>query len=298
MGGDISRSSSTKSIAELQNANLAQQRQLQLEIQRLRLSEQNAELENRLEELECEVNKADVVGKNKLRRLDKELMGLKKELESALDRNKELEEKLALRQNAKVTISNASGLVERTAKESEAELGTETSRTRTPTNPTSFSCMPTDTDPETSSAEPLVETSEGTHEAILHKSDQSPFPKDNASPSVGVHSDIQTTGDIVSQLLAKVNELQEANSHISAHKDALNDRLAAASSQFDEMRRKYEFLEERVIEAEIRNHRILELEDGEPITEDALMAIEWRQDDNGALMLEVSPCVLCRGMLS
>jgi predicted RNase H-like nuclease (RuvC/YqgF family) len=158
--------------------------------------------------------------------------------------------------------------------------------------------MPTDTDPETSSAEPLVETLEGTHEAILHKSDQSPFSQNNASPSVGVHSDIQTTGDIVSQLLAKVNELQEANSHISAHKDALNDRLAAASSQFDEMRRKYEFLEERVIEAEIRNHRILELEDGEPITEDALMAIEWRQDDNGALMLEVSPLVLCRGMLS
>lgn len=278
----MSRSSSTKSIAELHYANAAQQRHLSEEIQRLQLSEQNAELERRLQELEFEATRADVTGRKKLRRLDKELMGLKKELESALERNRELEDKLDRRSGGKNAALRRFEQIRPSFSLPEVRIRTESansehSRPSDSMLPVHNSSIPTDTDVDAEFADATEVPGASSNDYIagsLNSSDQS-----EVISAAVVNEDSAAAGSIVSLLLAKINELQEANLQISARKESLNEELLAASSQFEDMRRKYEFLEERVIEAEIRNHRILELEDGDPISEDALLAIQWPQHD-------------------
>lgn len=266
----MSRSSSTKSIAELHSANLAQQRQLQLEIQRLRLSEQNAELEGKLQELEDEVSKADISGKRKLRRLDKELVGLKKELESALERNKELEERLNYRQSM-VLSSMAPGTARRgDIPAPQVHVRTESDISDPGRRPEVSVPPDTDTDNHADVPRSLCIT-----DGSRVDEDTTTSHADMQVPSIDKPFDAFHTENIVSQLIAKINELQDANSHISAHKEALNEKLSLASTQFEEMKRKYDFLEERVIEAEIRNHRILELEDGETVADEAILALDW-----------------------
>lgn len=280
----MSRSSSTKSIAELHHVNAAQQRLLSEEIQRLQLSEQNAELETRLQELEYEVSRADATGRKKLRRLDKELMGLKKELESALERNKELEDRLDRREGGKNAASGRYDRIRPSHSLPEVRIRTSSANSEhfrpdcsMPT--VNESCMPTDTDVD---ADAVGLTHLLGADFINHAATSANDTDREAtfSPVAVLDVDPMAADSIVSQLLTKINELQEANLQISAHKEALNEELLAASSQFDDMRRKYEFLEERVIEAEIRNHRILELEDGDPISEDALLAIQWPEHDS------------------
>lgn len=268
-GFAMSRSSSTKSIAELHNDTLAQQRQLQLEIQRLRLSEQNAELENKLQDLEEEVTRADMLGRKKLRRLDKELTSLKQELENALERNKELEEKLLKRQT-KNSSTSASSPVRAVSFISETE-GSNVNDTVGADPTDSMAVLPdTDFDNVGILSDGLGTSVSATAE--LDNPEISDFTR-------GVPFTSLSTGELVSQLLLKISELQDANSHIASHKEALSEKLSVASRQFDDMKRKYEFLEERVIEAEIRNHRILELEDGGVTDSESTLAIEWHQDE-------------------
>lgn len=279
---DMSRSSSTKFIAELQNANLAHQRQLQLEIQRLRLSEQNAELESKLQELEDEVSRADISGKRKLRKLDKELEGLKKELERALERNKELEERLHHR--SKLVPNNMSFGYHQPQNVVLPEARIRTNSGASASGSLGQPPIPPDTDTDIDQEAPSI--------IAMAELDDIPTISASGLPQSSLHtieaeSQSFPTHDIVSQLLAKIYELQDANSQITAHKETLDEKLAVASTQFEEMKRKYDFLEERVIEAEIRNHRILELEDGGTVFDEAIFAIEWPDSNSNSLKPQV-----------
>lgn len=295
----MTHSASSKSISELYYASQAQHQQLHLEIQHLRLSEQNTELESKLQELEHELTRADITGKKRLRRLDKELLGLKKELESALERNKELEDRLSTKS------SNGSNGPRRdvavddialwTRDKTTALLAMQPALVRSPREST----MPTDTDRD----RPVTPEESGTWEmqgeigTITDNADTASH-NDIAPHHTTLREELEPASSrqdqLTAQLFAKIKELEETNASIASHDRQLSDKLAKASKQFDDMKRKYEFLEERVIEAEIRNHRILELEDEAGLNGlQDFPAIEWRTREEQADDQDVGPVVGC-----
>ena len=242
----------------------------QLQEQHAQLSCQNAELERQLEDLEDELSKADVNGKKKLRRLGRELGTIKHELESALQRNKELEEKLGKKVIPSENVSQArdrsfGGIRARQAREKVSQdCGTSESELETMSG---NSQQPTDVDPDdglpsaslsnkTESREPIGALSQ----VVQHVS----------SPANLNVPNNQKEALLVAQLLDKISELQRMNTSISEGNAEMDEKLEKATRDFEEMKRKYDFLEERVLEAEIRNHSYNIGWDGRK------GAIEWR----------------------
>lgn len=224
----------------------------QLQQQHAQLANQNAELEKQLEELESELSRADANGKRKLRRLDKELEALKHELESALTRNEELEEKLEKKTS---TSSGRPSVPPRrevdepvatqdhahpTVRNDQDDAWLESLMLHQHSQPSTNSCGLTELPPH--SVEAMPTAAGGTGRIRLGRRRPSEARPESA---------------LVAQLLGKISELQETNDSIATHEQELNERLEKAQRDFQEMKRKYDFLEERLLDAEMHDHQVL-----------------------------------------
>lgn len=217
---------------------------------------QNAELEDKLTELENELSRANVAGKKKLRKLNKELLGLRRELDDAHLHNIELEQHLHAGNGHTTVHERQKWSVDQHSKDSRDSAVFDDS-IRDSIHDTA--AVPPDND--TDSPEPTHH--EGGNASMI--SDLTECSSSN-SVSSQTHS-----GPELAALLAKVEELQQANAEMTAARATAEARLSEAAQQFDEMKRKYQFLEDRVIEAEMRSHMVIGWESRRP-------AIEWHPE--------------------
>jgi predicted RNase H-like nuclease (RuvC/YqgF family) len=230
----------SKSVSERQLAI-----SLHLQEQHQQLASQNAELEEQLQDLELELQRADTSGKKKLRKLDRELDTLRQELQSALDRNRELEESLQRDKKSSsgsITVSSTHRITN--------------ARRLAADSPHTHHAQEISLPPDTDSNEGLYSPSLPSVESAFPASQ---ILQHTASHALSTERDGPEASEavIVSQLLQKIAELKETNAAIEQDKEQMDAKLQKASEEFEEMKRKYDFLEDRVIEAEVRAHRVI-----------------------------------------
>ena len=235
---------------------------LQLQQQYAALAAQNAELERKLYDLENELDQADTNGKRKLRRLDKELGHLQTELEAALERNRELEERLGRAKSSSGSATTASTF----SFDSGAWAGREIRAT--PEHDDAWledqllpriddEQQPTTTDPDADV--PECETTGSSMDLPSRHPLSVTIPRFSSSPAgLSRHasmlpSQAQPDPDIVRQLLSKISELETTNAAMAQSREQLVARMQKASSEAQEIRDQYEALEDRVTEAEMRD---------------------------------------------
>ena len=215
------------------------------------LSEHNTDLLAQLTQIEDETSRANLDGKRKLRQLEKEITGLRAELDFAQERNGELEEQ----------IENAEHVKQMDDKKREREAKLKALRARAstatgegvkdyaPAHPFSGSPIPaiktpkrriptTQTEGGSSDKEetPLI-----TSRAVLDFEDglSSPGPRPTSLGPV-------SAGEfaVISQLLAKIEELEKANREMVAASRDRDERLRKVTEEANVIRQAYENLEE------------------------------------------------------
>ncbi|KAI0677093.1 hypothetical protein C8Q78DRAFT_1001134 [Trametes maxima] len=229
------------------------------------LSDQNAELIDKLEKLEAESLKADQTGKRKLRKLEQEIQTLREELDRTQAKGAELEEQAKAATNAaqvqrlkKEREDWVRALKEKTASLSGSDLsGAEIKDFAPP----SYLPRSTSRKPDSTHSDP--------HDASLGWSDgSSELPSfgeedaeesDEPQPDSYFPSPPASTRDpgragseyaIVSQLLSKVRELEEANAQIKEQQKVTEERMRAAQWDVDSIKRVYEYLDVADIDLE------------------------------------------------
>lgn len=216
------------------------------------LDARNVELSSQLEDLQAETARADRVGKQKLRKLDKELAGLREELDRALNNNQELEQKLAasasLAHHAAVAQAKVAS-VARSDDDEESVAG----EFAWPAQLTSVAPMArrrrvsTDVSSSSPASTPTL-----VHIDLPPLDDEtSQAPSEAITPELSRNGNTETL--IVAQLLAKIDELESTNDSISAHREELDERLGRAQVELDGLRRSYEELESDLRQQEERN---------------------------------------------
>ncbi|KAI0772089.1 hypothetical protein BD413DRAFT_548263 [Trametes elegans] len=224
------------------------------------LADQNAELLDKLEQLESESCKADLAGKRKLRKLEQEIQTLREELDKTQAKGAELEEQAKAAVSA-VQMQRKKEEV-RALKEKAAgalfgsdlsaaevrdfapppELPRSTPRKRRPVS-SEADHAPGDTSDALS--DELSFDSGGTHEEL---DCETYFP---SSPvSAHEHNRSGTEFAIVSQLLSKIRELEETNAQIKEQQRATEERMRAAQWDVDSIRRVYDCLDVADIDIE------------------------------------------------
>ncbi|THG97617.1 hypothetical protein EW026_g4412 [Hermanssonia centrifuga] len=231
------------------------------------LADQNAELLDKLEKLEEESAHADLAGKRKLRKLEREIQGLREELEKTQAKGVELEEKAkevlamsedevmkrkreereekmrALRESLKVASSDPSPSTIATLSLGEEVRdfapGRELSRSTASSSSTKTSPSPI------SLALPLptkVLSAPGTITSIPEEPGPSVsyFPRPDTQPQLQSQPPLEYA--IISQLLSKIRELEETNAEISQEQKATAERLQAAQWDAESIRRAYDCL--------------------------------------------------------
>ncbi|PSS35466.1 hypothetical protein PHLCEN_2v1621 [Hermanssonia centrifuga] len=234
------------------------------------LADQNAELLDKLEKLEEESAHADLAGKRKLRKLEREIQGLREELEKTQAKGVELEEKAkevlamsedevmkrkreereekmrALRESLKVASSDPSPSTIATLSLGEEVRdfapGRELSRSTASSSSTKTSPSPI------SHALPLptkVLSAPGTITSIPEEpgpSSTSYFPRLSDTQPQLQSQPPPLEYAIISQLLSKIRELEETNAEISQEQKATAERLQAAQWDAESIRRAYDCL--------------------------------------------------------
>ncbi|KAI0638031.1 hypothetical protein C8Q77DRAFT_1187433 [Trametes polyzona] len=221
------------------------------------LSDQNAELLDKLEQLEAESAKADQAGKRKLRKLEQEIQTLRDELEQTQARGAELEEQARVAVNA-VQVQRRKEEREawvRALKEKSASLSgsdfpgaeirdfappPELPRS-TPRKPTYAHPDPSETSVELSdiSFEPPSFGEDTTEDDSTDQASYFSTPPTSMrdQPQIGLEY------AIVSQLLSKIRELEETNAQIKEQQKATEERMRAAQSDVDSIKRVYDCLD-------------------------------------------------------
>lgn len=243
------------------------------------LADQNSELLNKLESLESEAEQADLAGKRKLKKLEREIQGLREELDRTQARSREIEEK------AKRSVADPSQEAEARKKEREERVKVLRHRTESeafgePATPlrdfAPGGALATESRPRralvhrhTSPVLPKTPaptlklcTKPGIHDSVpsavlpdLGASSPFRFPSVSHSPlSASLDlEDAQLEGSpsreeqeysVISQLLEKIQELEETNTQIASQQRDTGERLRAAQRDTESIRRLYDCLDD------------------------------------------------------
>jgi hypothetical protein len=200
------------------------------------LTEQNQELLGKLEKLEEESAQADLAGKRKLRKLEKEIQGMREELERTQLRSAELEERTRKLLDKDVDTRRQ----ERKDRYNELRTRTDLTPVASPEvrdfSPggalSSAAPRPVERLPswpivaEAPSAELLVEEN-------LHASAIPPTSSERVS---GDHV------PLITQLLSKIHELEDINAQMSRQQANTTSRLASAQRDSDNIKKLYDVL--------------------------------------------------------
>ncbi|RPD67334.1 hypothetical protein L227DRAFT_648411 [Lentinus tigrinus ALCF2SS1-6] len=234
------------------------------------LADQNAELIDKLEQLEAESVKADQAGKRKLRKLEQEIQSLREELDKTQARGMELEEQAKAATHAVA--------VQKRREEREARMQALKRSTTTPPGSAAPEEEVRDFAPPnwlSSQSSPMKRSFSASTSASTHSigsdqayelalgltpmqeegpSDQDPdsyFPDSQSSSSI--HDEPpQAEFAIVSQLLAKIGELERTNAEIKEQQRMTDERRRAAQWDAESIRRVYDWLDEDDVDLEIQ----------------------------------------------
>ena len=215
------------------------------------LSEHNTELLSQLTQIQDETSRANLDGKRKLRQLEKEIAGLRAELDFAQERNGELEEQIGNAEHDKQ--------MEDKRREREAKLKALRARASTatgegvkdyaPAHPFGGSPIPAIKTPRrripTTQTEGISSDKEEiplfASTAVLDFEDGL-SPPDPRRASLGPVSAGEFA--VISQLLAKIEELEKANREMVAASQKRDERLRKVTEEANVIRQAYENLEE------------------------------------------------------
>ncbi|VDC02572.1 unnamed protein product [Peniophora sp. CBMAI 1063] len=215
-----------------------------------RLADENAELLSKLEQLQEESEHADQAGKRRLGKLEDEISVLRRELEEARARGEALEEhNVVLQRDSTETLLRKKEREDRMhdvrsrAHESVTPLPNFAPSTtkilpssvprRMASSSTTVPLMPTLSPPD--------EAPENQEARLNHTSLPSSDISRTPTPAVSIGPREHA---LVSQLLLKVRELEEANEHISRHQQDTTTKLRAAQVEADAIKRLYDYLDE------------------------------------------------------
>ncbi|KAL1739420.1 hypothetical protein HDZ31DRAFT_68953 [Schizophyllum fasciatum] len=182
------------------------------------LSEQNAELLDKLAKLEAESSQADQKGRRTLQRLEEEIAQLRGELDQAQARSVELEEQ-ARTSPPRETVDERKDRIMAARKMSSAQQD------------------PDWVEDEVKDFAPggaLCSTTSFTTPKKQSRAEEEDHTEEHVrSPS---------TQSLISQLLAKIQELEETNQHIVAQQHDTNSRLQTVQKETENISRLYECL--------------------------------------------------------
>ena len=214
------------------------------------LSDENAELLSKLEKLETESAQADLAGRRKLRKLEKEIQGLREELELTQVKSDELQEKAKIGVDAekiademwkkKMEREEKSKALRRIGK-SESDLRGDTVRDFAPGSAVTSDRSSPNTTPEqgqplaASSLDPIFQFPK---QPIDHHDQADVF---SAQPQTRVTIPDRELA-VVSQLLLKIHELEEANAQITDQQEKTAATLHSVQKSAESIRRVYEGL--------------------------------------------------------
>ncbi|KAH9853645.1 hypothetical protein C2E23DRAFT_884798 [Lenzites betulinus] len=225
------------------------------------LSDQNAELIDKLERLEADSSKADQAGKRKLRKLEQEIQTLRDELDKTQARGAELEEQ------AKAVAGNVEE-VQRRKEEREAwvrslkEKSASLSDSESHANEIRDFAPPSEVPRSTPHRRPYVpsepsDTSIGPSEDSFDRSEDDLPEADDRSylstpPTTAQDRppQLQLEYAIVSQLMSKIRELEEANTQIKEQQRITEEQMHAAQWDVDSIKRVYDYLDVADIDIE------------------------------------------------
>lgn len=223
------------------------------------LADQNAELLDKLERLEAESARADQAGKQRLRKLEREILLLQEELEETQAKEAELEQA-----QAHAAVSGSGEEARRRKEEREERVrvyrekaGSSVESTDTVVDlqaikdfaPPSGSRWPTKA--RISSASTVTQFSASSQTAV----EKPVFPQlDLLQPDAASTTRIRprflstrapsgAESAIVSQLLHKIRELEETNAQISKEQQLTEDQLRSAQWDAESIRRVYDCLD-------------------------------------------------------
>ena len=234
------------------------------------LADQNAELIDKLEQLEAESVKADQAGKRKLRKLEQEIQTLREELESTQARGVELEEQakaathaVAIQKRKEEREARLQALKRSTTAPPDSDAPEEEVRDFAPP-----SWMPSRSSPVKRSVS--ASTFASTHsvgsdqayeralgippmeqEGLIDEDPESYFP-DSHTSTASRDRPPQAEFAIVSQLLAKIGELERTNAEIKEQQKLTEERRRAAQWDAESIRRVYDWLDEDDVDLEIQ----------------------------------------------
>ena len=216
------------------------------------LADQNSELLNKLEKLEEESEAADHAGKRKLRKLEKEIQGLREELEKTRQKGAEIEEKT----NAVLAVHEPE-IQRRRREEREERIRGLREKSIAISAPHSLdSDLPRDFAPppelprsnllkpipeSTISPPPTVNLSTKPH--VNTTSISNPVDVSQGSHNASGQLTLpQMEYAIISQLLSKIRELEVTNSQITEEQRTTADRYRSMQRDADSLRRAYDNL--------------------------------------------------------
>ncbi|KAI0036029.1 hypothetical protein K488DRAFT_82469 [Vararia minispora EC-137] len=210
------------------------------------LSDQNAELLQKLQDLEEESSLADKAGKRRLGKLEKEISLLHQELEEARAWSNTLEERNAVlqRSSAKAAVREhqREGHGNGAGEEDQSTICVDFAPSGTVVLPANFQRRVTSNSgtvcpstPPSALEEPLAEDSGPYEEQMKTFSASSHAPSPKSEDNAREHA-------LVSQLLLKVRELEDANAQISQNQHDTASKLHAAQLEIEMIRRLYEYL--------------------------------------------------------
>ncbi|KAG8962881.1 hypothetical protein FRC03_003668 [Tulasnella sp. 419] len=252
------------------------------------LNEQNDKLRLLVENLEAETNAAKTGGDREFRRLKKEIEELQSELGRSHDVNKELENRL--KEEIEKHKARDAEEMERRKQERIEEIRAlrNSGKQKDDSEPvkdfapsSSLSSVASLTSPRRSrtrtydhSDEDSLPTFQLALSTIMSANESTYTPTPSAPPTLG-----PSAGEtvLVAKLLAKIEELEEANRMHRQKQEQLGVKLTLASKEAQNMRSVYDDLEAEVRQAEINGD----------FAEDELDDEEWKDegDINGTLRL-------------
>ncbi|KAI5124877.1 hypothetical protein M0805_007307 [Coniferiporia weirii] len=263
------------------------------------LADQNAELLDKLHDLEADAARADQAAKRRLKGIERELQGIKDELDKTRAMGERLEETL---QAAPSPTGLPNGLDEQLVKRwkklnREAKVRELKAKTRPWDQTDATFDEPKDFAPSSSIFSPQraqrmsaqimsPEAVCGTSSNIIERSAETESPLSALSPvTLSTFSSSPREQALISQLLLKVRELEEANAQLAAQHLESRLKLRHAEQEMEGARRLCDFINDEVhVGAE------LELGDDEPADDD----VDHEALDSVPIALGISPRKVAR----
>ncbi|KAI5478781.1 hypothetical protein MNV49_004607 [Pseudohyphozyma bogoriensis] len=216
------------------------------------LKHANWALTGQLQELQADAELAERAGKKRLRQLEKEILTLKSDLERSENRNDDSEDG-EFRQVVAGTGGWMGSSMSRDS--STSSLGSISERNEsTPTHNPNSRFLPSQSTPTPSTSSKnfapafspastptnALRRSPGTGFSLTEFQSLDEIEKDNE----GLKSPDEKQDELVAQLVAKIDELQEANSAIEDDRTRMTERLDKAQHEVEELRKRCDEMED------------------------------------------------------